>query len=202
MILKEYREGATAPFLASKWRVSEHAIRARITRHGATKRDWGDEQAIGQAAARLFQGSEMIDWEATYDPAMLKLLAMGASARAMTGRLWPEAKALAGLAESYARLEARADEKVSLETAPLWLVAQAAAGGFGKGYPKRLSFTHPSAPRDKNHADNEPRHWYWDRRGEWERARKAELRAEYERGVAAGRAACACFDSGGVRPQG
>lgn len=40
LILEEYKAGATAPFLSLKWRVSEHALRRRITRHGATKRDW------------------------------------------------------------------------------------------------------------------------------------------------------------------
>ena len=51
LILKEYREGATAPFLASKWRVSAHAVRKRITQHGSSKRDWGDAQAVAQVAA-------------------------------------------------------------------------------------------------------------------------------------------------------
>ncbi len=120
LILKEYREGATAPFLSRKWRVSEHAVRRRITRHGATKRDWGDEQAIGQAvareaeieearrnapeavAARLFAGVDLDDDEG--DPGALARIAALVSGRAMKGRLWAEAKALAGLAESYARL--------------------------------------------------------------------------------------------------
>jgi hypothetical protein len=123
LIVKEYREGATAPFLSRKWRVSEHAIRKRVTQHGATKRDWGDEQAIGQAlareaeleearrnapeavAARLFSGIE-IDGDED-DPAMLARTATLASGRAMKGRLWAEAKALAGLAEAYARLAAQ-----------------------------------------------------------------------------------------------
>lgn len=124
LILKEYREGATAPFLARKWRVSEHAIRKRCTQHGATKREWGDAQAIGQAlareaeleearrnaqeavAARLFAGVDLPDDEG--DAAALGLAATLASGRAMKGRLWNEAKALTGLAESYARPETRA----------------------------------------------------------------------------------------------
>jgi hypothetical protein len=123
LILKEYREGATAPFLSRKWRVSEHAVRRRITQHGATKRDWGDAQAIEQAlareaeleearrnspeavAARLFAGIAS-DGEGAGDPAVLAREATLASGRAMKGRLWAEAKALAGLAESYARLAA------------------------------------------------------------------------------------------------
>jgi len=125
LILKEYREGATAPFLEKKWRVSQHAIRARITKHKSTKRDWGDEQAIGQAlareaeleearrnspeaaAARLFDGVALDEAQAG-DPAVLMRAATLASGRAMKGRLWTEARALAGLAESYARLADRA----------------------------------------------------------------------------------------------
>ena len=125
IICKEYREGATAPFLARKWRVSEHAIRKRVTKHGATKRAWGDAQAIGQAlareaeleearrnspeavAARLFDGIAGLDEAEEGDPAALARVATRASCRAMTGRLLAEARALAGLAESYARLAAR-----------------------------------------------------------------------------------------------
>jgi hypothetical protein len=125
LILAEYRAGATAPFLARKWRVSEHALRRRITRHNATKRDWGDAQAIGQAlareaeleearrnspeavAARLFDGIDPLDDHEAGDPAVLTRVAVLASGRAMTGRLWAEARALAGLAESYARLAER-----------------------------------------------------------------------------------------------
>jgi hypothetical protein len=125
IICREYREGATAPFLSRKWRVSEHAIRKRVTMHNATKREHGDAQAIGQAlareaeleearrnspeavAARLFVGVGALDDAAAGDPAVLMRLAVLASGRAMTGRLWTEARALAGLAESYARLAGR-----------------------------------------------------------------------------------------------
>ncbi len=121
LILKEYREGATAPFLSRKWRVSVHAIRKRATVHGSTKRDWGDRQAIGQAlareaeleearrnapeavAGRLFVGVDLSDDEG--DAGVLAQTALLASGRAMKGRLWAEAKALAGLAESYRRLD-------------------------------------------------------------------------------------------------
>ena len=123
LILQEYREGATAPFLSRKWRVSVHAIRKRATQHGATKRDWGDAQAIGQAlareaeleearrnapeavAARLFAGIDLDDAEG--DAGVLAQAALLASGRAMKGRLWAEAKSLAGLAESYQRLGER-----------------------------------------------------------------------------------------------
>lgn len=125
LVMKEYVEGATAPFLARKWRVSVHAVRRRITQHKATKRDWGDAQAISQAlareaeleearrnspeavAARLFDGVGPLDEAEAADPGALMRVATLASGRAMTGRLWSEARALAGLAESYARLAER-----------------------------------------------------------------------------------------------
>ncbi len=138
IVLAEYREGATVRELALKWRVSAHALRKRITEHGATKRDWGDAQARAQAearaaaieaarhdtpearAARLFDDIER-EPEAAGDPAALARLAAMASGRAMRGRLWPEAKALTGLAESYQRMAAqeRAREAGRLETLPL-----------------------------------------------------------------------------------
>lgn len=127
IILKEYREGATTTDLSAKWRVSEHALRKRITTHGSTKRDWGDAQAIDQAAAReaeleaarrngpeaaaarLFDGiGGPRDEDDEADHFLLARAATRASGRAMRGRLWAEAKALAGLAETYARLNDRA----------------------------------------------------------------------------------------------
>jgi len=124
LILKEYREGATAPELALKWRVSKQAIRARITRHKSTKRDWGDGQAIAQATARadalaqaranspkaragrLFMADPDEGPEAG-DPVELARAAVLASGRAMRGQLWLEARTLAGLAEVYTRLAGR-----------------------------------------------------------------------------------------------
>ncbi|HAJ04450.1 MAG TPA: hypothetical protein DCL55_14665, partial [Brevundimonas sp.] len=109
--------------------VSVHAVRRRITMHGATKREWGDGQAIAMAtareaeleaarrnspeavAARLFQGLPMPSDEGEpdggEDPAALARIAMLASGRAMRGRLWAEARALGALAETYQRLAAR-----------------------------------------------------------------------------------------------
>lgn len=123
IILKEYREGATAPALVAKWRVSIHALRKQITQSKATKRDWGDQEIMAQVqtreaeeaaawaaspamlAARLFEDDPDED-PSMGDPAVLAKLATVASGRAMRGRLWTEAKALAGLAESYRRLAA------------------------------------------------------------------------------------------------
>ena len=51
IILGESLAGATVTELCVKWRVSVNGIRARITRHGATKRDHGDQMAVAQAEA-------------------------------------------------------------------------------------------------------------------------------------------------------
>ena len=128
IILGEYVQGATVTELCAKWRVSTHAVRKRITNHGATKREHGDREAMAQAhereqaraqarreaaeatpearAKRLFEADPDED-EETGDPAALARLAILASGRAMKGRLWAEAKALAGLAESYGRVGER-----------------------------------------------------------------------------------------------
>lgn len=124
IILGEYMAGATVTELCVKWRVSMHGIRKRITQHGATKRDHGDRMAVAQAEAwaeaerekaeaspearakRLFD-ADPDEGEDMGDPAALARLATLASGRAMKGRLWNEAKALAGLAESYGRVSER-----------------------------------------------------------------------------------------------
>lgn len=128
IILGEYVQGATVTELCAKWRVSTHAVRKRITHHGATKREHGDREAMAQAherelaraqarreeaeatpearAKRLFEADPDED-EETGDPAALARLAILASGRAMKGRLWTEAKALAGLAETYGRVGER-----------------------------------------------------------------------------------------------
>lgn len=138
LVLAEYREGATAPELARKWRVSVHALRRQITQSGSSKRDWGDEQAVAQAAARaaavaagrydspearaarLFDDLER-EPDAAGDPVALARVAATASGRAMRGRLWAEARALTALAESYQRMagQAHAREAGTLETLPL-----------------------------------------------------------------------------------
>ena len=201
IICREYREGATAPFLARKWRVSEHAIRKRVTMHGATKRAWGDAQAIGQAlareaeleearrnspeavAARLFEGVGALDEAAAGDPAVLARLATLASGRAMTGRLWAEARALSQLAEAYGRLAARqAAGRVTLDTVPLELIAQVAAGPQDD-WLGRMSLIDV----DENDPDNDVRDGFWRRRAAAEARRRAELASARADGVGQGR---------------
>jgi len=133
IILEAYRNDATVPELSERWRVSQHALRKRITVHGATKRDWGDARAREQAeraaaeavrAEALFAPSEE---EADETAEVLAETAMRASARAMRGRMWDEAKALAQLAEAYGRMaqrgeRARARGEVTLDDIPLELI--------------------------------------------------------------------------------
>ena len=66
------------------------------------------------------------------DPAALARAATVASGRAMKGRLWNEAKALAGLAESYARLGERArGGGQTIETMDLGLMLEVLADDNG-----------------------------------------------------------------------
>lgn len=201
LILAEYRAGATASFLVRKWRVSIHALRRRITRHNATEREHGDAQAIGQAlareaeleearrnspeavAARLFDGIEAADDEAAADPAVLARLATRASGRAMTGRLWTEARALSQLAEAYGRLAGRQEAgRVTLDTVPLDLVARIAVGPQDD-WIGRISLIDV----DPHDPDNAVREGFWRRRATAEARRGADLAAAREEGVEQGR---------------
>jgi hypothetical protein len=73
----------------------------------------------------LFAPNPVDDPEAS-DPVALARAATLASGRAMKGRLWNEARALAGLAESYARLGERAKRReLTVETMDLKLLFEA-----------------------------------------------------------------------------
>ncbi|GEC01216.1 hypothetical protein BDI01nite_22800 [Brevundimonas diminuta] len=141
IILEAYRNGATVPELSERWRVSQHALRKRITVHGATKRDWGDARAREQAEARERMqaeraAAEAVRAEALFAPSegdadetaeVLAETAMRASARAMRGRMWDEARALAQLAEAYGRMAQRSERargrgEVTLDDIPLELI--------------------------------------------------------------------------------
>lgn len=122
-ILEEYKRGATTTLLAAKWKVSEHALRKRITVHGATKRAWGD------ACARA--GAEAWDQEVAAAHAPLPPLtppeegaAAATDARTLgrrvlrgvgraldQGRL-EEAKALGALAASLGRIPEQDSDRV------------------------------------------------------------------------------------------
>lgn len=120
IILEEYRNGATAPELSAKWRVSIHAIRKKVTETGAAKRDHGDAQALAQArdwdasreAARtafrrrvegLFRtGGQPA--EDTDMPGRLSRQAMQAAGRAMRAGQWEEARALLAFGETFQKV--------------------------------------------------------------------------------------------------
>lgn len=139
IILDEYRNGATVPELSERWRVSAHALRKRITVNKASKRDWGDriareqaearagEQAAEQAAAAEAETARLaglFEPDGGGGPAPpLSVSAAQASSRAMRAGQWDEARALATLAESYSRLEARQVRgALKLEDIPLEMV--------------------------------------------------------------------------------
>lgn len=126
IILDEYRNGATVPELSERWRVSGHALRKRITVHGATKRDWGDQIAIETAKARATAQAQALFGSLTAEDAhegkaaVLASTAMIASGRAMLMRKLPEAQGLARLAEVYVRLMDRQEKAHSFERTRRW----------------------------------------------------------------------------------
>ena len=124
LAVEEYLNGATAIDVAAKWKTSAGSVYrwARLAQPGG-KRSVGDARAraharmveeeeaslralnpVGSRALKgLFSPARASEPDAD-DPHVLMRTAILASGRAMTGRLWAEAKALAGLAESYGRL--------------------------------------------------------------------------------------------------
>ena len=127
MVVEEYADGASAKEVGAKWKVAPSSVYRQAAAAGRGKRSVGDARARAharmveeeEAAHRalqptgsralkgLFSPAPVDDPEAG-SPERLMQVATLASGRAMRGRLWAEAKALAGLAESYARL-ARAE---------------------------------------------------------------------------------------------
>jgi hypothetical protein len=127
LIVEEYADGATARQLGAKWKVAPNSIYRHVGAAKMTKRDCGDQRARAHAKAvtlarkardaSLGPRAETVepalttlfvttpdDQPADGDPAVLASLATLASGRAMKARMWVEARALAGLAESYMRL--------------------------------------------------------------------------------------------------
>lgn len=181
IILDEYRNGATVPELSERWRVSGHALRKRITVHGATKRDWGDRIAIETAKAREAAQGEAekarVEQEAAAEAALAQALfgpltaedahegkaavlastAMIASGRAMLMRRLPEAQGLARLAEVYVRLMDRQEKAHSFENTPLEVLL--AARFNGEMMSARFALTPESKHDDPQY---ELKALYWD----------------------------------------
>lgn len=200
-ILKEYVAGATAVELSSKWRVSLHAIRKRITQHKATKQAWGDTAVRAQAearaaeierarantpeakAARLFDDLKPEE-ERLADPELLGRLATLASGRAMGDLLLAEAKALAGLAEAYSRLAARRDASMAtLDDVPLDLLARIAEG------PQDDWIGRMSLVGREDDPENPTRNWFWRRKADREFREKGRRDSAQKAGYRQGREA-------------
>ena len=123
LIAEEYRNGATAKDVGAKWKVAPSSVYRHACAGGWGKKRMGDARAraharmveeeegartalnpVGSRALKsLFSPPPVGDPEAG-DAGALARTALLASGRAMKGRLWSEAKALAALAESYVRL--------------------------------------------------------------------------------------------------
>lgn len=126
ILLEEYKQGATTPLLAAKWKVSEHAIRKRITQHEATKRDWGDAQAREAAGAWEAEVAAAdappptppsltppeTGVEAATDARTLSRRALRGVARALDQGRLEEAKALGALAASLGRIPEQDRDRV------------------------------------------------------------------------------------------
>ena len=194
LAIVDYRNGASAKAVGAKWMVAPSSVYRQAKLMGAGKRDVGDARAraharmveeeeaatraLHPAGSRALKGLFAPEREAEAgggDPAALAKAATLASGRAMKGRLWAEAKALAALAESYARLAARRDE--ALTGAP---GAAGGAGRFGladvaralldRDYATKLMWVEPGDP------PNPVKDHYW---------RTRHARVEHETGEAA-----------------
>lgn len=180
LAVEDYLNGATALEVAAKWKTSAGSVY-----RWAREAQPGGKHAVGDARARAH--ARMVEEEAaatralnpvgsralkglfsperageaeTATPRALMRLATVASGRAMTGRLWTEAKALAGLAEAYMRLAERNGlagkatrvEQVSLDVVVDILVDEA-------GWRERLRLPDHA---DENHPDQKARRRFWD----------------------------------------
>lgn len=148
MVIEDYKNGATAKDVAAKWKTSPGSVYRHAALACGGKRAVGDARSraharmveeevsasnglhpVGSRALKnLFSPTKVDDPEGG-SPAALARMATVASGRAMRGRLWAEARALATLAETYQRLAAREGEAsggggagVTPETAPLSLI--------------------------------------------------------------------------------
>ena len=133
---------------------------------------------MGSRALKGLFSPEVADQPEAADPAHLQRVATLASGRAMTGRLWAEAKALAGLAESYARLGDKAGKAaVTLETVPLDILVEVSVGPV-EAWIGRLSLI--GVPED--HPDRPLMQSFWERRGQVHARAEAAIQERYWEG--------------------
>jgi len=204
LAIEEYRNGASAKDVAAKWKVAPSSVYRQAALMGAGKRAVGDARAraharmveeeeaatralnpVGSRALKgLFTPERESEPDAA-DPKVLMRLATLASGRAMTGRLWAEAKALASLAESYARLNTHVErEALTVETLPLALVAEIAGNPEAGAVMRRMSLaTH--SERDPDHA---ARLQFWALRQPWIRRTMKDKDDQYYLGRKHGQA--------------
>lgn len=120
----DYLSGMPAADVALKHDVTEASLRARACKQGWSRYLHPEAStAAPPPAMALFEPLEG-QGEAS-DPATLARQATLASGRAMSARMWSEAKALAALAETFQKLadrEGGGRGELTVETAPLQLV--------------------------------------------------------------------------------
>lgn len=180
IIAEEYKNGATAKELGAKWKVAPSSVYRYACRDGFTKKSMGDARARAHArmveeeegAARALKPTGSRALAGLFAPAPvgndqagdageLARAATLASGRAMHGRLWAEAKALAGLAETYARLAERGDPRrggMTVDNMPLDLKL---AVLLDENECERFSLIGSEPGRDPDH---EIKQRYWERR--------------------------------------
>ena len=223
LAVEEYLNGATAIDVATKWKTSAGSVYrwARLAQPGG-KRAVGDARSraharmveeeeaslralnpVGSRALKgLFSPARSSEPDAD-DPHVLMRTAILASGRAMTGRLWAEAKALAGLAESYGRLSEKrtggGGAASTVDDVPLDLVVEIALNQWS--YMDRMRLPDHA---DESHPDQIARRRYWENNEKWAKIRadsietmrgnmlnqaRLELKAEAEQAALAERAA-------------
>lgn len=166
-IRQDYLSGQDARTVAARHGVTEAALRARATREGWSRhpRKAAAEPLDSLAAPPPIGAIPAPDGE-VHDPADLARMAAQASGRALHAQDFPQARALAALAETYRKL-ADGDgrtrgARLTLQTAPLQLVFD-------------ILTNHAEAERrfamnTKDKSDWELRGRYWQEKQKLERA--------------------------------
>lgn len=120
----DYLSGMPAADVALKHDVTEASLRARASKQGWSRYLHPEASTPPPPAVPILFEPTDGQGEAS-DPATLARQATLASGRAMSARMWSEAKALAALAETYQKLADRKggeQAELTVETAPLQLV--------------------------------------------------------------------------------
>lgn len=219
LAIEEYRNGASAKEVGAKWKVAPSSVYRHAALMGAGKRAVGDARAraharmveeeeaslralnpVGSRALKgLFSPARSSEPDAD-DPHVLMRTAILASGRAMTGRLWAEAKALAGLAESYGRLSEKrtggGGSANSVDDVPLEVIVEIALNTWS--YSDRIRLPEHG---DESHPDQIARRRYWAHHEKWERIREESLQAMRKNALTEARMALAAEAAAGSPPK-